>query len=43
MSAKKKRLGRGLDALFSDPSAMSGDRDGKLVKVPIESDRKSVV
>lgn len=37
MSAKKKRLGRGLDALLSDPSAMSGDRDGKLVKVPIES------
>lgn len=37
MSTRKKRLGRGLDALLSDPSAMSGDRDGKLIQIPIES------
>jgi ParB family transcriptional regulator, chromosome partitioning protein len=38
MSAKKKRLGRGLDALLSDPAgASSGERDGRLVKLPIES------
>lgn len=40
MSAKKKRLGRGLDALLSDPVAMSGSRDGKLVQLPIESLKK---
>lgn len=37
MTARKKRLGRGLDALLSDPSAMAGDRDGKLLQIPIES------
>lgn len=37
MSGRKKRLGRGLDALLSDPSALAGDRDGKLVQVPTES------
>jgi len=38
MGAKKKRLGRGLDALLSDPGAdSSGERDGKLIKLPIES------
>ncbi|MFZ0485443.1 MAG: ParB/RepB/Spo0J family partition protein [Arenicellales bacterium] len=37
MSARKKRLGRGLDALLSDPAATSGSRDGKLIQVPIES------
>ncbi len=38
MTAKKKRLGRGLDALLSDPGAASaGDRDGKLIKLPVES------
>lgn len=38
MSAKKKRLGRGLDALLSDPTtAAPGERDGKLIKLPIES------
>jgi ParB family chromosome partitioning protein len=40
VSAKKKRLGRGLDALLSDPVAMSGSRDGKLVQLPIESLKK---
>ena len=40
MSVKKKRLGRGLDALLSDPVAMSGSRDGKLVQLPIESLKK---
>jgi len=40
MSTRKKRLGRGLDALLSDPSAMSGDRDGKLIQIPIESLRR---
>ncbi|MGA8258974.1 MAG: ParB/RepB/Spo0J family partition protein [Arenicellales bacterium] len=37
MSARKKRLGRGLDALLSDPAAMSGEGDGRLIQVPIES------
>ena len=37
MSARKKRLGRGLDALLSDPATTSGSRDGKLIQVPIES------
>lgn len=38
MSSKKKRLGRGLDALLSDPAAASsGERDGTLIKLPIES------
>ncbi|MBS1270529.1 MAG: putative chromosome-partitioning protein ParB [Gammaproteobacteria bacterium] len=37
MSSKKRRLGRGLDALLTDPAAMSGDRDGKLFQVPVES------
>jgi len=36
MSVKKKRLGRGLDALISDPSSTAGDRDGKLIQVPVE-------
>lgn len=41
MSARKKRLGRGLDALLSDPAAAaSGDRDGKLIKLPVESLRR---
>jgi len=41
MGAKKKRLGRGLDALLSDPGAASaGERDGKLIKLPIESLRR---
>jgi len=37
VSARKKRLGRGLDALLSDPATTSGSRDGKLIQVPIES------
>jgi ParB family chromosome partitioning protein len=37
VSARKKRLGRGLDALLSDPAATSGSRDGKLIQVPIET------
>lgn len=38
MSTRKKRLGRGLDALLSDPAAAgSGDRDGTLSNLPIES------
>lgn len=39
MSAKKKRLGRGLDALLSDPGAApsGAQRDGALTNVPIES------
>jgi len=37
MSTRKKRLGRGLDALLSDPGAMSGDNDGRMTEVPIES------
>ncbi len=41
MSARKKRLGHGLDALLSDPAAAaSGDRDGKLIKLPVESLRR---
>lgn len=38
MSTRKKRLGRGLDALLSDPAATgSADRDGTLSNLPIES------
>ncbi|HSH41816.1 MAG TPA: ParB/RepB/Spo0J family partition protein [Arenicellales bacterium] len=38
MSARKKRLGRGLDALLSDPgAASSAEADGRLMKLPIES------
>lgn len=37
MSPKKKRLGRGLDALLSDPGAAPSERDGTLVSLPIES------
>lgn len=38
MSTRKKRLGRGLDALLSDPAAAgSADRDGTLSNLPIES------
>jgi len=40
MNARKKRLGRGLDALLSDPSSMSADRDGKLLQLPVESLRR---
>ncbi|MGI9233709.1 MAG: ParB/RepB/Spo0J family partition protein [Woeseiaceae bacterium] len=35
MTAKKKRLGRGLDALLSKPAANAGDQD-RLKRIPVE-------